>query len=67
MKNLFKMDVDLYEFKENLGDYNDFEGKIDILHKSVGLIKVLHLDTKARDKLIKQGYQPDDEVLVIIQ
>lgn len=60
------MDVDLYEFKETLGSLNDLKD-IEETEKRTGLIEVGKLPKDEQERLINQGYDFEDKIMVIIQ
>ena len=60
-------EIDLYEFKETLKEYEDDDFIEIIEDKAVGMIRVNKSPKEIKDRLLKMGYQEDDDVLVIIQ
>lgn len=62
------MDIDVYEIKGTLKEFEDTEDWIEYPEdKRVGLIDVENTPIKIRKKLIEMGYNETDRVLVIIQ
>ena len=60
-------EIDLYEFKETLKEYEDDDFIEIVEDKTVGMIRVNKSPKEIKDRLLKMGYQEDDDVLVIIQ
>jgi len=60
-------DIDLYEYKTTLKEFDDDEFIEFSENKGVAILEVGKTNKEMDKKLLKEGYKKGDKVLVIIQ